>query len=249
MSAISEVYDAASPVSGMAPEDGLGKRIEELKSHCGFLIDGIDWAVHELTGWSLLEALFKPITGDFRTVASMEAGWGQVRIALAAVRDNYDALTDQVGQVWDGEAARTAQRRLLDIAAMHDDQAEAAEHLQDQLGHVVDVSLATAEMVAVAVSFINDVITELLLDAATGPLGWARGALTAPDEARRVISLVHRGLEAIERLTAVITEVVAVFKYLNAFLKGLHASLGVANAGLSAQAADHLDETAHHGFG
>jgi len=132
---------------------------------------------------------------------------------------------------------------------MHDGQQEATEHIQEQLGHVLEVARATAEVVAAAVSFINDVIQELLLDAASGPLGWAKGAFSAPGKARKVINLIHRGIEAIEKFTRAVRAVVAVLKYVNAGLNAVDTVLDFGNVAASTTAGNHMDETSRHGFG
>ena len=246
---ISETYDASSAVGGGRPGGGLGQYIEGLKDQCGLLISSIDWAVDQLTGWSLLEALFKPIAGDFDALASMQKAWGNVGTSLGAVGDNYRGMAGQLPSVWEGDAAHAAQRRLRGIADMHDGQQEATEHIQEQLGHVLEVARATAEVVAAAVSFINDVIQELLLDAASGPLGWAKGAFSAPGKARKVINLIHRGIEAIEKFTRAVRAVVAVLKYVNAGLNAVDTVLDFGNVAASTTAGNHMDETSRHGFG
>ena len=135
--------------------------------------------VSTLTGFSLLEALFKPIAGDFNTVSSMQKGWGNVGVSLGAVGDNYRSLSGQLPSVWEGPAAHARgpshrrRRHARRSAGGH-------RHIQDQLGHVIEVAQATAEVVAAALSFINDIITELLLDAAAGPFGWAKERSSAP---------------------------------------------------------------------
>ena len=246
---ISETYDASSAVAGGPPAGGMGEYIEGLKHQCGFLISSIDWAVDQLTGWSLLEALFKPIAGDFEALASMQKAWGQVGTSLGAVGDNYRGLGGQLPSVWTGEAAHAAAGRLRDIADMHDDQQEASQHIQGQLGHVLEVAQATAEVVAAAVNFINDVIQELLLDAACGPLGWAKGAFSAPGKARRVITLIHRGIEAIEKFTRAVKAVVTVLRYVNVALSAADTVLDFGNVAASTAAGHHMDDTSRHGFG
>lgn len=248
MSTIIETYDASAAVSGGAPAGTMGDEIEHLKSQCGFIIPKIDWVVEKVTGWSLLEALFKPIAGDFNTVSSMQAGWGNVGTSLGAVGDNYDSLTSQLPAVWTGAAADAANARLADIAAMHADQEEASGYIQEQLGHVIEVGLATAEVVAAAVAFIDDVVQELLIDAAAGPLGWAKGAFSAPGKARKIISLINRGLDAIQRLTNAVKAVVAVLKYVNAGLSGAKAVLSFGNTVAHGTAGSHMDDTADQGF-
>jgi len=249
MSAITEARDPVAVLGGGAPDGGQGEYIEGLKKDCGFIISKIDSIVNTLTGFSLLEALFKPIAGDFDTVSSMQKGWGNVGVSLGAVGDNYRALSGQLPGVWEGQASRAAQHRLTDIADMHDGQQEATQHIQDQLGHVIEVAQATAEVVAAALSFINDVVTELLLDAASGPFGWAKGAISAPGKARKVISLIHRGITAIEKFTRAVKAVVAVLKYVNAGLSAVDTVLQFGNAAASTSAGNHMDETSEHGFG
>ena len=118
MSAIYEMYDAGSAVSGGRPDGGMGEYIEGLKDDCGFIIPKIDWAVEKLTGWSLLEALLVKIAGDFNALASMQLAWGQVGLALGATGDNYDSLAGQLPGVWDGEGARSARSRLTSVAVL-----------------------------------------------------------------------------------------------------------------------------------
>ncbi len=249
MSTINEAVDASAAVRGGAPDGGMGAYIESLKDDCGFLIGKIDWAVDMVTGWSLLESLFEPIAGDFDTVSSMQKGWGDVGTALGAVGENYRAVAGQLPAVWDGPAARAAQRRLRDIADMHDGQEEASEHIQEQLSHVIEVAQATAEVVAATVNFIDSVIQEILLDAAAGPFGWAKGALSAPGKARKIISLIHRGITAIEKLTSAVRAVVAVLKYVNAGLEVADNVLAFGNVARSAEAGGHMDDTSNQGFG
>jgi hypothetical protein len=178
----------------------------------------------------------------------MQKGWGQLGTSLGAVGDNYRGVAGQLPSVWKGEAATSAGDRLTDIADMHDGQQEASQHIQDQLGHVIEVAQATAELVAAAVNFINDVIQEILLDMAAGPLGWAKGAVTAPGKARKVVNLIHRGLEAIEKFTRAVKAVVTVLKYVNAGLSAANSVLGFGNVAASTNAANHMDNTSQQGF-
>lgn len=249
MSAIYEMYDASSPVAGGRPDGGMGDYIEGLKDDCGFVIPKIDWAVEKLTGWSLLEALLVKIAGDFNALASMQLAWGQVGLSLGATGDNYASLSGQLPGVWEGLGGVSAQTRLTDVATMHGDQQEACTHLQDQLGHVLEVAQATAEVVAAAINFIDDVIQEILLDAAIPVVGWAKGAFSAPGKAKKVIDLIHRGLEAIEKFTAACRAVVTVLKYVNAGLGVLSTTLDFGNVVASGTAGGHVDETADRGFG
>ncbi len=154
-------------------------------------------------------------------------------LALGAVGDNYRSMSGQLPAVWEGPASHAAQRRLTDIADMHDGQQEATPTSRTSSGTCIEVAQATAEVVAAALSFINDIITELLLDAASGPFGWAKGAISAPGKARKVISLIHRGIEAIQKFTRAVKAVVAVLRYVNAGLSAADTVLQFGNVAAS----------------
>ena len=104
MSTITEAQNPVAVLGGGAPDGGMGEYVEGLKKDCGFIISRIDSVVNTLTGFSLLEALFEPIAGDFDTVSSMQKGWGNVGVSLGAVGDNYRSLSGQLPGVWEGQA-------------------------------------------------------------------------------------------------------------------------------------------------
>jgi len=246
---ITEIYDAGAAVSGGTPDGGMGQYIEDQKGNCGFLISKIDWAVDKLTGFSLLEALFKPIAGDFNAVASMQKGWGEVASALDGLGGNYDGLSQQLPSVWTGLAGSSAANRLADIGDMYDHQQEGCGQIADQLGHMIEVAQATVELVAAALDFIDSVIQEILLDAASGPIGWAKGAFSAPGKAKKVIDLIHRGINAIETFTRAVKAAVTALKYLNAALGVTNGLLSIGNAGASTAAGNEADNTSTAAFG
>ena len=64
-----------------------------------------------------------------------------------------------------------------------------------------------------------------------------------------MISLIHRGIEAIEKFTRAVKAVVAVLKYVNAGLSAADTVLQFGNAAASTVAGEHMDETSQQGFG
>lgn len=249
VSAITETWDASAPVNGPAPAGTMGDHIDSLMGHCGHIIAGISWVVEEVTGRDLLEELLKPIAGDFHQISSMQAGWRQVQLATSSVGENYQNLSAQLAAVWEGEAQAAACSTLTRVAGSHERQAEAAGLIADQMGHMIEVSLATAELVCAVLEFIDSVVQEILLDVASGPLGWAKGAISAPGKARQLIRLINQGLDAISALVAAVKACVTAMKLLNALLDGANSLLGVINAGGHLSAGSHADDTARAGYG
>jgi hypothetical protein len=247
--AVFEAYDASSVVGGSPPAGRRGEVIEEAKKNCGYLIRGIDWVVNKVTGWSLLEAILEPLAGDFNALDSMSQAWQEVAVALGAVGDNYRSLGQQLPGVWTGSASDAAVGRLTSIAGSHDDQQEAAEMIAEQLQALIEVSEATVDTVAACINLVNDIAQDLLASAASGGVGLLKVAFTAPGKVKRMVTLIHRAIEALDKLTSAAKAVARVMKYVNASLNVADGVLDFGNAAANSRAGSMTDETADAGFG
>ena len=245
---ITEQVNPVSAVAGGTPPGTQGQYIEDKKGECGLIIPAIDGMVHKVTGWSLLEALFKPVAGDFNAVSSMQLAWGNVGNACGAVGQNYTSLGRQVPAVWQGPAGRAASSRMADVGQMHADQQEASGYIAEQLGHVIEVGKATLDVLVIAIDFIDGIIQELIVSAMAGPIGWAKAGISAPGKARRVVELIHDGLRAIEKLTEAAQALLKVLRYVNAGLGGANALLTSIGTAQHADAGSRTDDSAEQGF-
>ena len=245
---ITEHVNPISAVAGGTPPGTQGQYIEDKKGECGLIIPAIDGIVDKITGWSLLEALFKPVAGDFNAVSSMQLAWGNVGNSCAAVGQNYTSLGQQLPGVWQGPAARAATSRMADIGEMHADQQEASGYIAEQLGHVIEVGKATLDVLVIAIDFIDGIIQELIISALAGPVGWLKAGVTAPGKARRVIELIHDGLRAIEKLTKAAEALLKVLRYVNAGLGGANTVLTSISTAQHADAGNRTDDSADQGF-
>lgn len=245
---ITEHVNPTSAVAGGPPPGTQGQAIEDAKGQCGLIIPTIDHVVDKITGWSLLEALFKPVAGDFNAVSSMQLAWGNVGNACGAVGQNYTSLGRQLPGVWQGPAGSAAASRMGDVGQMHADQQEAAGYVAEQLGHVIEVGKATLDVLVIAIDFIDGVIQELLISGLAGPIGWVKAGVTAPGKARRVVELIHDGLRAIEKLTKAAEALLKVLRYVNAGLGGANAVLTSIGTAQHANAGNRTDDSAEQGF-
>lgn len=245
---ITEQVNPVSAVAGGTPPGTQGQYIEDKKGECGLIIPAIDGIVDKITGWSLLEALFKPVAGDFNAVSSMQLAWGNVGNSRAAVGQNYTSLGQQLPGVWQGPAASAATSRMGDIGEMHADQQEASGYIAEQLGHVIEVGKATLDVLVIAIDFIDGLIQEIILSAMSGPIGWVKAGVTAPGKARRVVELIHDGLRAIEKLTRAAEALLKVLRYVNAGLGGANTVLTAISTAQHADAGNRTDDSADQGF-
>lgn len=246
---VREVNDAGAVVRGGARPPGTeGAFVDGLRDDCGLLIGGVLEVVRRLTGRDLLVELLEPLAGDMDAVSSMRQGWQELAAATGAVGENYRALAHQVPGVWEGLSADAAAALAERMAAAHDEQREAAALVAEQLGHVVAVSQATAEVVCAALEFLDGLVQELLLDAAAGPLGWTKAAATSPRMVARMVRLVDQGREAISDLLRAAELAVAALRRVEALLDALAALASLVETGAHAGAAEGMAEVAGAGF-
>lgn len=246
---VHEVRDAGAAVRGCArPPGSEGAFVDGLRDDCGVLIGGVLEVVRRLTGRDLLTELLEPLSGDLGAVSSMRAGWEELAVATGAVGENYRGLAAQVPAVWAGRAADAAVDLAGRMATAHDEQREAAALVAEQLGHVIAVSRATAEVVCAVVEFIDSLVIELLLDAAAGPLGWSKAAVTSPGRVTRLVRLIDQGREAIADLLRAAELAVAALRRVEALLDTLSALAAAVETGARAEAGRGLTTVAEAGF-
>ncbi|MEX0427205.1 hypothetical protein AB3X52_06190 [Nocardioides sp. DS6] len=249
MSAITELYDPGYHVNGGTPPGTMGETMEKLKSDCGWIIDGIDWVITKFWHTSLREAIITKLAGDFNAMSSMQTAWSDVALALQELSENYGGLSGQLPAVWEGQGGETAVSRMDDIRDMHADQAEAAGLIHDQLGNLIDVSVAAAEVVVGALHLINDIAQELISDAAVPLVGWGKALLTGAGKVKRAISLIHKCLEAIEKITTAIKIALKGLTWFNAGMTVLNSLLKMGEVGTAGYDGSSVDRTAEAGFG
>ena len=94
--------------------EAYGEMIENAKGNCGPILQTIDWAVKKISHgkWSLIEAIMKPVAGDFNGVVEMKSNWYNTGLALKCVGTNYTTIAGAVDDAWVAPAANKAHRTL-----------------------------------------------------------------------------------------------------------------------------------------
>jgi len=231
------------------PSEELGKFIEEQKKSCGLIVYSIDKVIHKLTGFSVIEWLYKPFAGDWNALEHMRDSWPQVAKSIRLVQGNYQGLKDDAPTVWHGEGLDAAIAKLDAIIDYHANQAEGCDHLSDQLGHALEVSEAAIQVVSMVLNFLDSLAQELIEDASVPVLGWAKGAVTAPGKVMKAVRLIQKGAKAVEKLTNLLQKIPQVARYINVGLTMTDEVVKFGNTALSADATSHMDNTSQQAFG
>jgi phage-related protein len=245
--AIAEAYDPTGSLQAN-PDGGMGDIVDQLREECGAVVQAIDWICRKALHFDLIMEIIEPISGDFRTVSSMKVGWANVGTALGAVGDNYTSLADQSVAVWDGEAQARAAFRLRDAAEVHAEQVKGTGYLQEQLGHIIDVSVETAHCVADGLHLISDILLELAADAAVPLVGWGKALVTGAGKVRKCWDLVRKILDAIEKLTRLVKAALKVLRLVNTSLTVAATATSFVSSAAHVDAGNTVDDTTDRAF-
>ena len=112
---------------------------------------------------------------------------------------------------------------------------------------MLEVAHATAEVVVAAIEFLDSIVQELLADAALGPAGLGKAAVTAPGKVRRAIALIDRGIEAVDTLRRAVKTAIRVLRDVGRRWTWPTPWSAARVCGARA-AGGHLDDTAAAGF-
>ncbi|MGQ0631848.1 MAG: hypothetical protein ACT4P1_12465 [Sporichthyaceae bacterium] len=199
MTAIAERYDAASALTAPPPPQ-TGDYINDLRDSSGLIIGKVDWVGKKLFGASVIEELVTPFAGDWAHLDVAAGGWMQLGGALDATAANIDGAWEALAQSWQGAAASAAQLRFSGAADLHRSQAEGCRIIAGQCRTIIEIAQAAGVVLASALKVINDILLQLLAEAAVPILGWAAAAALAPVKAGKFFLCMKRVAAAIERI-------------------------------------------------
>lgn len=182
------------------PPEPADSFADSLRWRAGALLGGLDWLVAQLTGFSAINSLAKPVAGDWVGLEKGAAAWSAAADATLAVRDNLRAAVDQAAQGWVGPAADAFGTRLTGVADSFGQYAEGCGAMSEVTKALLDLCKATAETLASILGFIGDYLTRLMIEAAIPVAGWITGAIDGAVSSALLIRKLQQGYRLIERL-------------------------------------------------
>ncbi|NUT96741.1 MAG: hypothetical protein HOY78_32440 [Saccharothrix sp.] len=205
MTAYADVEDPSVALRAPA-EDRPGRQsTKELIEKAGWKIQGVNWIYEKVTGENLLDALIKPLLGDFEKIDANANAWDQVAKALDSVRHNVDAGVDQLNPHWNGDAAQAFEARLKTMWALA---IEADSQIARIIGNKFQSTANTCRKACgLALTLLDMLITKLLEAAMTAwipVVGWGRAvwmvydAIQIVDAIRKIIISIETLIEGVQ---------------------------------------------------
>ncbi|CRK60058.1 hypothetical protein [Alloactinosynnema sp. L-07] len=202
--AYADVEDPAAALAAGA-EDRPGRQsTQELIEAAGWKIQGVNWIYEKVTGENLVDALIKPLVGDFEKVDANAHAWGQVSKALDSVRRNVDGGADQLAPHWTGDAADKFGLRLSGLWALA---IEADSQVARIIGDKFKSTANTCRTAVMAALTLLDLLVGKLIEAAMKAwipvVGWGRAvwmvwdAVEIADGIRKIIISIQTLIEGV----------------------------------------------------
>ncbi|XVV03675.1 WXG100 family type VII secretion target [Actinosynnema sp. CA-248983] len=205
MTAYADVEDPSVALNAAA-EDRPGRQsTKELIEKAGWKIQGVNWIYEKVTGENLLDALIKPLLGDFEKIDENANAWDRTAKALDSVRHNVDAGVDQLNPHWNGDAAQAFEARMKTMWALA---IEADSQIARIIGNKFRSTANTCRKACgLALTLLDMLISKLLEAAMTAwipVVGWGRAvwmvydAIQIVDAIRKIILSIQTLIEGVQ---------------------------------------------------
>ncbi|CAL9665860.1 hypothetical protein SUDANB95_07200 [Actinosynnema sp. ALI-1.44] len=205
MTTYADVEDPSVALNAAA-EDRPGRQsTKELIEKAGWKIQGVNWIYEQVTGENLLDALIKPLLGDFEKIDENANAWDRTAKALDSVRHNVDAGVDQLNPHWNGDAAQAFEARMKTMWTLA---IEADSQIARIIGNKFRSTANTCRKACgLALTLLDMLISKLLEAAMTAwipVVGWGRAvwmvydAIQIVDAIRKIIISIQTLIEGVQ---------------------------------------------------
>lgn len=241
MTTITVVDDPIAYLTTPTPV-GRGLQIFRVKTSCGLLVAGVDYAITYITGFSPLEEyVIKPFGGDFESFDRGADAWRKSGQALQAVMTSFGAVDRQVGDAWSGNSREAFAAMVAQITDSIGPVPDACSQMADFCEALADMALSIIEFVMSVISYVVETVIRIGLEQAVPVAGQAAGAAEAAvlvgrlsaDGAKIVQSLTtfQKALSTFAQIAGIIAKVLAMIETLTQSLRALsEADLGARTA-------------------
>ncbi|ONI82286.1 hypothetical protein ALI22I_39885 [Saccharothrix sp. ALI-22-I] len=205
MTAYADVEDPSVALSAAAENRPGRQSTKELIEKAGWKIQGVNWIYEKVTGENLLDALIKPLLGDFEKIDENANAWDRVAKALDSVRHNVDAGAEQLSSHWDGDAAKAFETRMgtMWVIAIEAD-SQIARIIGNKFRSVANTCRTACGIALTLLDKLVGYLMEAAMAACVPAVGWGRAvwlvydAIQIVDAIRKIIISIQTLIEGVQ---------------------------------------------------
>jgi len=183
---VTEAVDVRSFLPAPAAEE---PEIESIRWKAGIVLGSVDWLFEEIFGYSLLEEITKPFSGNWVRMREASIAWKHVGDALGGVAQNTSGLGPPMAS-WTGRGSEAFLLAAGVAAEAHMAVSSAPGTISSMLKALVFLSKKIAAKILKVLKDISYELMRIAVEAAVPVAGWVVAAAETVMMIQRIVDLV-----------------------------------------------------------
>ncbi len=222
---------------------------KELEASAGLLLGSVNAFCRKAFGISPLEEIVKPIVGDWTELEKARVAWLNAGEASKGVGTNFTSLPTQTVDVWVGDSGDAFRERMTSVGENYNTYAEGCALIARLCKALISVAKGAANIIAVVISFLGDLLTRLAVEASIPVVGWLAGGADVALHIKEFWDKMSRGYRAVERVLNAVKEFIEAMHLLAQILNLLALVLKAVTTVTNMDTGRHIDTAAANKFG
>lgn len=196
------------PALLVEPKDH-GEEMTAKVDQIGGLLGPVDDVWQWFFGWSLLESLFVPLSGNWGQLRSFSEGWTALGDAAEGVSTNLTGFTTELNQSWRGEAADSFTAYMGQWTGSLANEKDMCDRMSSYIGDLADNAEASFDIILSTINLCIDIVLFALKIA---------NLAKALKKAGEALLKAKRAMKVVKELLSMIETVIA---YIEAIANGI----------------------------
>jgi hypothetical protein len=193
---VTEAVDVRSFLPRPQAED---PGIEDIRWNAGLIFGSVDWVLEKLCGFSLLEEVTKPFSGDWVRIREASFVWNHTGDAMSAIGQNCMALLPPMSS-WTGKGSEAFLATMGVLSQAHTVVAGPAGSIASALKMLVALSKKIAAMILKILKKLEEKLVKIAAKAAIPVVGWAAAVIAAGFDTYELIQDARDAYKMINRI-------------------------------------------------
>ncbi|MEE9964783.1 MAG: hypothetical protein K4304_06775 [Propionicimonas sp.] len=199
LSATRTVAEAVDASSFLTPPQVEDPEVENIRWSAGLILGGVDWIFEQIFGYSLLEEITKPFSGDWVRMKEASTAWVHTGDALTAMGQNTSGMVPALAS-WTGAGSEAFLVASALVAEAHLALQGPASTIATVIKLIAALAKATVALILKLLEFIQTELLKIAAEAAIPVGGWVLAAVNGVVAAAELVTQVRNAYTLINLL-------------------------------------------------
>jgi len=211
---MSSFTDRVDVPSALSPPEQYDERMTQQIDDIGGKLGIIDDVWQFFFGYSLLERIFTPLSGDWGKLQSMASGWDNLATAADGVGTNLAGFSDELARSWHGSGYRAYDSYIGQWQSSLNNEADLAREMASWVRDIAENTKAAFDMIISTLNLIIDIIMTAVKISSIP----VYGQIKAVQKAKEAVTLAYKIFTTITTLFSLVKSFVS---YVDAFQESI----------------------------